>query len=254
MTQTVYTERTYREIAIPAGLSSFRVVVNETDLWIAADRDLTGKALESIHMHRASIENYIAAHPPFATTLKVWEQPVPPHSIMARMVDAGNAVGIGPMAAVAGAIAEAVSRDLIGHTTKVMVENGGDLYLFGGSSSSVGLWAGPSPLSGRVALAVDPSQGVAVCTSSGTVGPSLSLGMADAATVISPSGALADAAATELGNRIRTASDMEKSLDWALSVPGVTGAVVIIGETIGAKGQVELVPLGSPKAKGQSPK
>jgi ApbE superfamily uncharacterized protein (UPF0280 family) len=243
MTQTVYTERTYREKAAPEGLTSFRVVVDETDLWIAADRDLTGKAMESINTHRAAIESYIAVHPAFATTLKVWEQPVPPHSIVARMVSAGNAVGIGPMAAVAGSIAEAVARDLIGHTTRVMVENGGDLYLIGDSESSVGLWAGPSPLSGRIALAVDSSQGVAVCTSSGTVGPSLSLGRADAATVVSPSGALADAAATELGNRIRNSDDMEKALDWALSVTGVTGAVVIIGETIGAKGNVELVKI-----------
>jgi ApbE superfamily uncharacterized protein (UPF0280 family) len=254
MTQTVYTERTYREKAAPEGLSSFRVVVNETDLWIAADRDLTGKAMESINAHRAGIENYIAAHPVFATTLKVWEQPVPPRSIVAYMVDAASAVGIGPMAAVAGSIAEAVARDLIGYTTRVMVENGGDLYIIGGAASSVGLWAGPSPLSGRVALSVDPSQGVAVCTSSGSVGPSLSLGTADAATVISPSGALADAVATELGNRIRHSNDMEKALDWALSVTGVTGAVVIIGETIGAKGQVELIPLGDPRSKNQDPK
>jgi len=254
MTQTGYTDRTYRKKAVPEGLFSFRVVVSETDLWIAADRDLTDKAMESINTHRAGIEDYIAAHPLFATTLKVWEQPVPPRSIVSRMVDAASAVGIGPMAAVAGSIAETVARDLIGYTTRVMVENGGDLYMIGGSDSSVGLWAGPSPLSGRVALSVNPSQGVAVCTSSGTVGPSLSLGMADAATVISPSGALADAAATELGNRIRHSNDMEKALDWALSVTGVTGAVVILGETIGAKGQVELVPLGSPMSNVQSPK
>ena len=64
------------------------------------------------------------------------------------MVDAAAAVGIGPMAAVAGSIAERVARDLIGYTTRVMVENGGDLYLMGGPASSVGLWAGPSPVSG----------------------------------------------------------------------------------------------------------
>lgn len=254
MTQTAYTERTYREKAAPEGLTSFRVVVDETDLWIAADRDLTDKVLESINSLRTVIEGYIAAHPLFATTLKMWKEPVPTGSIVARMVSAANAVGIGPMAAVAGSIAEGVARDLIGHTTRVMVENGGDLYMIGGSISSVGLWAGPSPLSGRVALSVDPSQGIAVCTSSGTVGPSLSLGRADAATVISSSGALADAVATELGNRIRHSRDMETALDWALSVTGVTGAVVIMGETIGAKGQVELVPLGSPKTKAQSPK
>ena len=239
-----YTERTYRERSAPENLLSFRVAVEETDLWIAADRDLSARAMDSIRSHRACIEDYIAAHPGFATTLKVWGQPVPPHSILARMVDAARAAGIGPMSAVAGSIAEAVARDLMGYTTRVMVENGGDLYMIGGPTSSVGLWAGPSPLSGRVALAVDPSEGLAVCTSSGTVGPSLSLGRADAATVISPSGALADAAATELGNRIRSPGDVKKALDWVLSVTGVTGAVVIMGETIGAKGQVELVPLG----------
>lgn len=254
MTQTVYTERTYRKEAAPYGLTSFRVVVDETDLWIAADRDLTEMALKSINTHRSAIEEYIAAFPVFADTLKVWQEVVPPGSIVAHMVSAADAVGIGPMAAVAGSIAEAVAKDLIGHTTRVMVENGGDLYLIGGPVSSVGLWAGPSPLSGRVALTVDPSEGMAVCTSSGTVGPSLSMGRADAATVISPSGALADAAATELGNRVRDSGDVEDALNWALSVTGVVGAVVIMGETIGAKGQVELVPLDSPKPKDQSPK
>jgi ApbE superfamily uncharacterized protein (UPF0280 family) len=253
MTTNAYTERTYRSDAVPEGLTSFRVAVAETDLWIAADRDLTDRALESVRLHRAVIERYIADHPEFATTLKVWEKPVPPHSIAARMVNAGNAVGIGPMAAVAGSIAEAVARDLIGHTTRIMVENGGDLYLLGGTASSVGIWAGPSPLSGKIALSVDPSQGIAVCTSSSTVGPSLSLGMADAATVISTSGALADATATELGNRVRRFQDMEKALDWALSVSGVTGAVVVMGETIGAKGQVELVALDSPESSVQRP-
>lgn len=96
MTRAVYNERTYREKAAPDGLTSFRVVVDETDLWIAADRDLTAMALESINLHRAGIEEYITAHPPFATTLKVWEQPVPPRSIVSAMADAGRSVGIGP--------------------------------------------------------------------------------------------------------------------------------------------------------------
>jgi len=146
-----------------------------------------------------------------------------------------------------------VARDLIVRTTRVIVENGGDLYMIGQAVSSVGLWAGPSPLSGRIALSVDASEGVAVCTSSASVGPSLSLGRSDAATVVSPSGSLADAAATELGNRIRSPDDMERALNWALSVPGITGAVVIMGETIGAKGQVELAPLDSPESNVQSP-
>ncbi len=254
MIQTGYVERKYREEAAPEGLVCFRAVVGETDLWIAAEEDLTREALKSITSHRAGIEEYIAAHPAFATTLKVWGEALPSRSLVARMAEASAAVGIGPMAAVAGTIAEAVARDLKPRSSRVFVENGGDLYIIGRGPTTVGLWAGPSPLSGRVALTVNTAGGLAVCTSSGSVGPSLSFGQADAATVLSPSGALADAAATELGNRVRGAGDIEKALDWALSVTGVTGAVVVLGGVIGAKGQVELAPLGNSKLKIQDSK
>jgi ApbE superfamily uncharacterized protein (UPF0280 family) len=159
------------------------------------------------------------------------------------MTDAATAVGIGPMAAVAGTIAEAVARDLSRLSEKVMVENGGDLYLMGGDPRRVGIWAGHSPLTNRVGLEIDPEDGVAICTSSGTVGPSLSFGKVDAAVVISRSGALADATATELGNRVSGPDDVESALDWALSVTGVTGAVVVLGEAIGIKGNVQLIPI-----------
>jgi ApbE superfamily uncharacterized protein (UPF0280 family) len=102
-------------------------------------------------------------------------------------------------------------------------------------------------------LALDSEDGVAVCTSSGTVGPSLSFGRADSATVISPSGALADASATELGNRVNEPGDIEQALDWVLSIAGVIGAVIIMGGTVGAKGEIELVPISSPESSVESP-
>lgn len=243
MESTDFTVRDYREKAVPTGLISFEVSEYETDLWIAAQRDLTDEAIRSVRTHRASIEEYIVAHPDFASTLVPWREPVPERSLVASMVEAGAAVGIGPMAAVAGTVAQAVAEDLSGDSPRVLVENGGDLYIIGEPAITVGLWAGPSPLSGRVGLMLNPAAGIAVCTSSGTVGPSLSFGRADCATVISPSGALADTAATELGNRIHSSTDIEQALDWALSITGVVGAIVILGDAIGAKGQVELVPL-----------
>ncbi|UCG39176.1 MAG: UPF0280 family protein [bacterium] len=235
--------RDYRDRAVPDGLVSFRAAVGETDLWIAASRDLTAEALRSIREHRGGIEAYIDQHPGFATSLTPWREKAPKGSLVARMVDAAAAVGVGPMASVAGVIAQAVAVDLAAKSSRVFVENGGDLYLIGGGRRCVGLWAGHSPLSGRVGLMVDPRKGLAICTSSGTVGPSLSFGRADAATVLSPSGALADAAATELGNRVRGVEDIERAVDWALSITGVTGALVIMGGVFGAKGDVELVPL-----------
>ena len=240
-----FTVRDYRNRAVPAGLVAFGAAVGETDLWIAADRDLRREALRSIRAHRAGIELYIKAHPGFATTLVPWRADTPDKLLPALMVKASAAVGTGPMAAVAGAMAEAVVRDLSRFSSRVIVENGGDIYLLGPEYARVGLWAGRSPLSGKIGLAVDASSGVAVCTSSGTVGPSLSFGNSDSATVISPSGALADAAATELGNRVKTPGDIENALDWMLSIPGITGAVVIMGDIFGVKGDIEIVPLST---------
>jgi ApbE superfamily uncharacterized protein (UPF0280 family) len=233
--------RDYREKSRPAGLVTFSAAVEETDLWIAAREDLAEEATQSIRKNRTELESYIIDHPDFTTTLAPWVEPVPERSILANMAAAASAAGTGPMAAVAGSLAEAVARDLWPHSPQILVENGGDLYLLGLDHVTAGLWAGHSPLSGKIALALNAARGIAVCTSSGTVGPSLSFGKADCATVISPSGALADAVATELGNRVRSSADIETALDWTLSVTGVVGAVVIFGEVFGAKGEVELV-------------
>jgi ApbE superfamily uncharacterized protein (UPF0280 family) len=238
-----FTIRDYRERARPEGLVFFGATVLETDLWIAAETDLKEEAERSIRQHRAELEHYIGRHPDFVTTFSPWKEPFSEGSVVAAMVTAANMVGTGPMSAVAGSLAEVVARDLSRHSPQVLVENGGDLYLLGTDRARVGLWAGLSPLSGRIALALDPEGGIAVCTSSGTVGPSYSFGQSDCATVISPSGALADAAATELGNRVKAPSDIEDALDWVLSLTGVMGAVIIIGEVFGAKGEVELVPV-----------
>lgn len=98
------------------------------------------------------------------------------------------------------------------------------------------------PLSNRLAVAIAP-QGHAfgVCTSSGTVGPSLSLGRADAAMIIAPSAILADAAATAAGNRVQTAADLEAALAWARQIPGVSGVLLIKDDKLALWGECRLV-------------
>jgi ApbE superfamily uncharacterized protein (UPF0280 family) len=85
---------------------------------------------------------------------------------------------------------------------------------------------------------------VGVCTSSGTVGPSLSFGCADCATVLAPDAALADAVATGLGNRIQGHGDLEAAVEWAMGVCGVTGVVAVLGDRLAARGEVEFVKIG----------
>jgi hypothetical protein len=239
-----YEPRTYREHADPAGLARFEVVHAETDLFIAADRDLTREALRAVKELRRELDAYVAAHPRFAESLAPVEVEPGAPAIVHAMADAGTTAGVGPMAAVAGAVAEAVARALLPFSGEVIVENGGDIFLVTRRTRTVRVDAGGSPFSGRVALRLEPApDGVAVCTSSATVGPSLSLGSAHAATVVARSGALADAAASMLGNLVHGPSDVQAAVERVVALPGVIGAVAIEGESMAAAGGVVLVPV-----------
>ena len=236
-----YERRTYRGRATPDGLVAFGVKVGETDLQIAAERDLSERARVLATEARRELESYRRRDPEFFTTLGAHDVPADAPPIARAMAGAGRLAGTGPMAAVAGAIAERVGRGLLSDSREVVVENGGDIFMVSYRTRRVAIFAGESPLSMKVALAIHPEQTpLGIATSSGTVGPSKSLGRADAAVVMAPGTALADAVATALGNRVSEREDMEDALEWAVSVDGVRGALVIIGRHLGAKGKVRL--------------
>jgi ApbE superfamily uncharacterized protein (UPF0280 family) len=239
-----YRERTYRRRVRTRGLVSFQVQIKETDLWISADRDLTREARDLALACRHPLEHYIRAHPLFLTTLSpIPEDPFAPLMVK-EMIRASSQVGTGPMASVAGAIAQHVGEGLLGLSGEVIVENGGDLFLAAKRPVTVAVFAGSSPLSERLGMRVYPHQmPLGVCTSSGTIGHSLSLGNADAVCVLSRSAALADAAATALGNKIKSVRDIAPATDWTRTVEGIVGGVVIIGATMASWGEVELVNL-----------
>jgi len=225
-------------------LVSFQVQIKESDLWISADRDLAEEARDLALACRHPLEHYIQKFPSFLTSLSpIPEDPYAP-PLVKKMIKAASQVGIGPMAAVAGAIAECVGEGLLSLTGEVIVENGGDLFLSADRPVTVAVFAGSSPLSGRLGIRLYPHQmPLGLCTSSGTVGHSLSLGRADAVSVLSRSTALADGAATALGNKMRSVRDLEAAIDWARTVDGILGGVVIIHATMASWGEVELVNL-----------
>ena len=169
-----------------------------------------------------------------------------PPPFVKEMIRAAQKARVGPMAAVAGAMAEFVGRDLLPESPEVIVENGGDLFIQIPREVKIAIFAGPSPLSLRIGLKISgAAEGLGVCTSSGTVGPSLSFGKADAVCLLSPSTALADAAATAVGNVVKSAADLGAGLERAEGIEGVTGAVLIVGEKMGAWGGVELFEIKS---------
>ncbi|HHW15576.1 MAG TPA: UPF0280 family protein [Firmicutes bacterium] len=232
-----------------ADLVTFEVRVRETDLLvrlgIPEDVSSLRRRVESLVREvRRGLEAYLALDPAFRTALT--PHPVPLHApaLVRRMAQAGAAAGVGPMAAVAGAIAAEVGERLLRETPEVFLENGGDLYLASRRPVTVAVFAGKSPFTGLLGLRLKPEALPAgVCTSAGTVGPSLSFGTADAAVIVAGDAALADAVATATGNRVRSTADLQAAADWARGVPGVTGAVLVKDDHLAVAGEVELVRL-----------
>jgi ApbE superfamily uncharacterized protein (UPF0280 family) len=239
-----YEARTYRKRVRARGLVSFRVSVKETDLLVSADRDLQEEARALVLDLRHQLETYIRDDPGFATSLSPHgEDPYAP-PLVKEMIRATREVGVGPMGSVAGAIAQHVALGLLEITPQVIVENGGDIFLKARRRVTVALYAGRSPLSGKIGLLIPVRQmPLGVCSSSGTVGHSLSMGTADAVCLVSGSAALADGAATAVGNRIRQPADLEAAGEWARAIEGILGGVVILKDRMIVWGDVELVDL-----------
>ena len=238
----MYQPRTYRNESKDGGLVSFTVAVKETDLYIRAVRDLTPEAQAAIHEVRSPLEEYIREHPLFLHSLAPVAVESGAAEIVRVMAEAARLANVGPMAAVAGAVAELVGRKLLAFSPEVIVENGGDIFLKVNSKRQIGIYAGKSTFTGKLAIEVEPGQTpLGVCTSSGTVGPSLSLGLADAAVVLAPSAALADAAATAVGNLVKSEQDIDAAIEHGKQISGITGIVVIVGGNMGAWGDIKLV-------------
>ena len=239
-----YTERTYRKRIRARGLFCYQVAVRETDLWVCADRHLETETRDLVFEARHQLESYIRSYPEFSNSLvPLKEDPYAPR-IVREMIRAAGEVHVGPMAAVAGAIAQYVGEGLLNLTDQVIVENGGDVFLKANRHVTVSILAGESPLSGRLGILIPTRQmPLGVCSSSGTVGHSLSHGMADVVCLLSTSAALADSAATALGNRIKKRGDLEGVAGWAGQINGILGGVVIAGDAMATWGDIELTEI-----------
>jgi len=237
-----YRKRTYRNRISKGSLISFQVKVKETDLYISADTNCTDSALQSVRKHRERVEEYIRHNPLFmdSITSLAPDDFAPP--IIREMIEASGRCGVGPMASVAGAIARHVGLDLMAHSDNIIIENGGDIFLrLIDKDAAVGIFAGDSPLSYKISLKVKAEGGpFGICTSSGTIGHSTSFGRADAVCVTSQSATLADAAATSVGNQVKREGNIKGALDYGMEIEGVLGVLIIMGDKLGIRGDIEL--------------
>jgi ApbE superfamily uncharacterized protein (UPF0280 family) len=242
----MYVERTYRQWSGKNGLNRFAVTIGQSDLQIQCHGDLKSEATRLLKIARNEIETYVAAHPSFGESLTPVDVREDAPLIIRSLSTAGRAWKVGPMAAVAGAVAQFVGKGLADRSDEVIVENGGDLYLKSSEPISVALYAGEgSPFSDKIVFLVNAVDGIGVCTSSGVVGPSLSFGKADAVVAVSNDVAFADACATALANRIAKPADVARVLDEEREEARLDGLIACCGDRIGLWGDIEIVKRGA---------
>lgn len=232
----------YRNLIRSGGLHSFQIEIKESNLLLLANKKLPKETEEALIWCRKDIEQYIYKHPDFKITFKPFplEKEMPP--IVRTMAEAAREVGVGPMAAVAGAIAEFVGKKLLDHCHQVIVENGGDIFIKTKKKRKVGIYAGNSPLSERFALEIEPQHTpLGICCSAGTFGHSQSLEKADAVIILSSSVSFADATATAVCNMLKDDNSIGKCLEFLKKLPSVRGGIIIKDKKMGVWGQVKIV-------------
>lgn len=233
-----YQNRFYRDYHKSTSLQSYHVCIEQSDLFIASTYLSSSVAKKALTTARNEIENFILQYPQFLTSLK----PLDVSSYTAPiswMLSAAKICDVGPMAAVAGATSRYVGEALLAQNDEVIVENGGDIYISSKVPRKILVYAGSSPVSMKLAIEIPPGTH-GICTSAGTVGPSLSLGLADAAIVLSKDCALSDAAATQLGNYVKNQSDLKSAVKRISSLPNIIGAMAICNDKIAVCGQIKL--------------
>lgn len=227
---------------------SFTTQYKETDLWIGMDpfsfRDeMKDFCFEKIRTYRNETEYYLTLDPGFGRSLVPRDAKPGAPGLAMKMTEAAAKANVGPMAAVAGAFAQQLGKDLMDNykINELAIENGGDIFLHLKNPFILSIFAGSSPLSGKIGIGIPENMGsFGVCTSSGTVGPSLSFGKADAVMVACRDTALADAWATSLGNRVQKASDIDMILNFAEQIKEVLSLVIICDGRVGIRGIFDL--------------
>jgi hypothetical protein len=244
----MYDNRSYRGEVTDHDLVSFKVSVGESDLFIRANSRLDEVVRQQLIKSRGCLIEYLNNHPEVANSLKPLPLNDQSHHLLREMFEASRITGVGPMAAVAGAIAEEVGRQLLNYFYEVIVENGGDIFIKVKNPRTVSIYAGESIFSGKIGFKIYPDDTpLGICTSSGTVGHSLSFGTADAVCVLAKKTALADAAATALANRVKTIEDISSAIQFARRIPELKAVIVIKDDKLGSCGDVELVSIHNKK-------
>jgi len=226
------------------GLITCQFRIGESNIMISSDKPIKTVAKKILTKIRSDIKNYIKIHPEFSESFNPVKIKRSVPNIIKKMGKAAQSANVGPMAAIAGAIAEELGNNLSATTSELIIENGGDIFINVKRQIIIGIWSQNKKINNNLGILLNKKRGrCAICTSSGTLGHSFSYGKADAATVIAKNAALADAWATRLGNEIKTPKDIKRAIALLKDIRGIIGALVIHKKSIALWGDIELTQI-----------
>jgi uncharacterized protein len=230
---------TYRKLIKSKDLIVQEIKLEESNILVYSEKPVKQLAKKYLKEARDQIISFIKQHPEFETSFQPLEADKKAGRLVKTIFKASKSAGVGPMASIAGAIAEYVGNKLLSSSTEIIVENGGDIFLKSSKERVIGVFAGKSPLSQKIGIKIPPSsKSCGICTSSGTVGHSFSYGIADAVVIISSSCPYADAWATKIANLIKKDSDIKKVLKIIRKNKRLSGALIIKGSKLAVTGKV----------------
>lgn len=240
--------RTYRSQFNTERFTGFEISYLETDLWIGVDsssfkNEIKELVFAKIKSLRNKFDEYIKAEPFFRKSLKPFHPSDFAPSEAIEMAEAAEKAGIGPMSAVAGLFAREIGEEIIQNFSvkELVIENGGDIFVLLKKELVLSVFAGDSILSERIGLVIPTDKKkLGICTSAGTVGPSLSYGKADAVVVVCEDILLADAYATAFGNKVKAPNDIEKVIKQSEKYPEILSLLIICEDQIGIRGDYEM--------------
>lgn len=197
-------------------------------------------ATAEIVRQRRILEEYIDRHPSFRQTFEPIELLADAPEVALRMARAARLIGVGPMAAVAGAMAQCATEAAVhAGSPEAIVENGGDIYLRAAEPVIIRLHTGTGQLGDQLAFSLDVDDTpISICSSSGKMGHSTSLGDCDLATVVAKDAALADAAATQAANLVKEIGEVDQALERIAAIEGIDGVVIVKDDHIGLAGRL----------------
>lgn len=234
-------DRYYRYFHDNSRWKTSQIKEETSDLMIMSSDNIELNINEYVRTLREKLREHIQQYPEFLSSFQPLQCPDNAPEFITEMYKAAELFNVGPMAAVAGAIAEKTGQYIRKNNKEVIIENGGDIWVSLSQNAKIGIYNAKTMFKDKLAIKINSNNTpLGICTSSGQFGHSTSFGKADIVTVVSPSAIIADTAATALCNKIQSEHLIEPTLNYANSFDQITGVIIIYKDKIGIIGDIEL--------------